>query len=332
MTEPIEPDPLADMSLALPEEWTIATPGYGDNGRNGAVAETIDTLLRLLASHGSDLRSLDGVTLAVDCEAAAAQLQKWPDARGPSYRTERGHVIEMARTVAVWRGTELRFHIVLQAAVGLMMLSEDEEDHKLALSCLAHEAAHVEHEGSLFRNCPHIFGGPLECGGRSSHLFLTAMDTWSEYAACRSSAFFRPKGAKEFDELFLKAMQDAIAATSGVTKVVEAPRDAVDRNDRREQVSGGLFIYAGYLFGHIDGLPFHLERKELRAMEELEDHPKIHALFLGLHEALRHLWLTESSWTSLDVFVPVYDLLEELIGMDVACWQSPRPFLVRTPR
>lgn len=332
MSDGMKPAPLDSKPLALPEAWTIATAGYASDGDNEAVAGIVDTLLRLLANHGSDLRSLDGVTLTVDCQKAAAQLQNWPDGNGPSYRKERGHVIEMARTVPVWRGAELRFHIVLQAAVGAMMLSQEHEDQVLALSCLAHEAAHVEHEGNLFRNCPHVFGGPLQCGERSSRLFLTVMDTWSEYAACRSSAFFRPEGAKEFDNLLHKAIQEAIEAANVVERTDSLRKQNVDDDNQRQQMQVGLFVYSGYLFGHFDGLPFRLERNRLKAMESLKERPEIHALFLRLHEALRELWLTESHWSGLDVFFPLHDLLEELIGMGVAGWRAPRPFVVPTPR
>jgi hypothetical protein len=330
MNEPIGADPLEDESLALPEEWAIGVPRYGDNVDGGAIDEAIDTLLRLLASHGSDLRSLDGVTLAADCRAVAAQLQKWPDDKGPTYREETAHAVEMGRTVAVWRGTELRFHIVLQEAFGLLALSEELEDCKLAMSCLAHEAAHVEHEGNLFRNCRHIFGGPLPCGERSSRLFMTAMDTWSEYAACRSSAFFRPDAVKEFDELFHTAIQEATGLADSSETVSSKPQEAICGSEQRQQMIGGLFICAGYLLGHIDGLPFHFERFGLRAMEQLQNRPGIHEIFLRVHEALEHLWRTESSWTGLDAFFPLYDLLAELINMDVARWKSSMPFLVQT--
>jgi hypothetical protein len=332
MTEHTEPDPLGDESLALPDEWSIRVPRYGDNVDGGAIAEAIDTLLRLLASHGSDLRSLDGVTLAADCRAVAAQLQKWPDDEGPTYRAETSHAVEMGRTVGVWRGTELRFHIVLQQAFGLLALSEDLEDCKLAMSCLAHEAAHVEHEGNLFRNCRHIYGGPLPCGERSSRLLLTVMDAWSEYAACRSSAFFRPDGVKEFDELFHKTIQETISLVNGSQSGASGSENVFGGSDERQQRMGGLFICAGYLFGHFDGLPFHLERLDVSTMNELQNHPAIHGIFSRMHEELKHLWETESSWTDLDVFFPLCDLLEELIGTDVARWKALRPFLTRKPQ
>jgi len=330
MTDSMKPDSSVSESLALPDQWSIATPELGNAGESGAIAETIDTLLRLLASHGNDLRSLDGVTLAVDCQAVAAKLQKWPDDKGPLYRAETAHAIEMGRTVAVWRGTELRFHIVLQAAVGLLMLSEEQEDQKLALACLAHETAHVEHEGNLFRSCPHVYGQPLNCGERSSDLFLTVMDTWSEYAACRSSAFFRPESAREFDALFHKSIQEAVSDADLSSVPPSGSEEIVNRKDRKQRMMGGLFICAGYLFGHFDGLPFHPERKYLRAMEDLQGHAAIHSIFVRVHKALENLWQTESTWTSLDVFFPLYSLLEELIAIDVACWKTPMPFLVKS--
>ena len=77
--------------------------------------------------------------------------------------------MEMARTVAVWREKELRFHIVLRAGVGLMALSPEKDLQALAHACIAHEAAHVDHEGHLYRTFP----GDLRlyrCGGGSPNI------------------------------------------------------------------------------------------------------------------------------------------------------------------
>ncbi len=94
----------------------------------------------------------------------------------------------MARTAAARREGDLRFHIVLRRGLALSILSPEPEMQRLALGCIAHEAAHVEHESHLYRMFPDSYGKPLECGNRSRQSFLKAMDVWSEYAACRFSA------------------------------------------------------------------------------------------------------------------------------------------------
>jgi hypothetical protein len=69
-----------------------------------------------------DLRALDGITISRDCRSDAMALQRMPDAQVPLEISDQPDTTEMARTVAVWLEKELRFHIVLRAAVGLMAL------------------------------------------------------------------------------------------------------------------------------------------------------------------------------------------------------------------
>src|ERR1700761_9683938 len=116
----------------------------------------------------------------------------------------------MARTVAVWRDSDLRFHIVMRAGLGIGMLGTDPSMQALAFACIAHEAAHVEHGGHLYRTFPNIYGKPIPCGDRSRQTVLKAMDVWSEYAASRSSAMSRPEAAEEFESVFCRALVDSL--------------------------------------------------------------------------------------------------------------------------
>jgi hypothetical protein len=159
-----------------------------------------------------DLRALDGVTLTEDCTAASTAMQMLPEGQVPLEVGDQPDTMEMARTVPVWRDNELRFHIVMRAGLGIGMLGADRAMQALAFACIAHEAAHVEHEGHLYRTFPEIYGRPIPCGDRSRQTFLKAMDVWSEYAACRSSAMFRPEAAEEFENVFCRALEDSLSA------------------------------------------------------------------------------------------------------------------------
>jgi hypothetical protein len=39
------------------------------------------------------------------------------------------------------------------------------------------------------------------------------MDVWSEYAASRSSAMFRPEAAGEFENVFCRALEENLSAS-----------------------------------------------------------------------------------------------------------------------
>jgi hypothetical protein len=223
--------------------------------------------------------------------------------------------MEMARTVAVWREKELRFHIVLRAGVGLMALSPEKNLQALAHACIAHEAAHVEHEGHLYRTFPDAYGCPLECGDRSRQTFLKAMDVWSEYAACRSSAMFRPEAVQEFEGIFCRALEESLTASTAQIAAFRQDRNAKDVFVEIQQLFGDVFIHAGYFLGHLDGLELTLESAAPRAAELFQKHPHIHPLIVRLSRVLHELWLSEYAWQSIEIFTPIYDLICEMMAL-----------------
>jgi hypothetical protein len=223
--------------------------------------------------------------------------------------------MEMARTVAVWREKELRFHIVLRAGVGLMALSPEKDLQSLAHACIAHEAAHVEHEGHLYRTIPGIYGCPLECGDRSRQTFLKAMDVWSEYAACRSSAMFRPEAVEEFEGIFCRALEESLASSTAQIAAFRHDRNAKDVFVGIQQLFGDVFIHAGYFLGHLDGLELRLDADAPRVSELFQKHPHIHPLIVRLRRVLHELWLSEYAWQSIEVFTPIYDLIREMMAL-----------------
>jgi hypothetical protein len=173
--------------------------------------------------------------------------------------------MEMARTVPVWRGSELRFHIVMRAGLGIGMLGADRGMQALAFACIAHEAAHVEHEGHLFRTFPDIYAKSIPCGNRSRQTFLKAMDVWSEYAACRSSARFRREAAEEFEGVFCRALEESLSICQQRVAAYRPDGNTLDIFMDIQQLFGDVFICGGYFLGHVDGLGLDIQRHAPRA-------------------------------------------------------------------
>jgi len=299
--------------LALPEECSI-TVAHCEHGEIcQAIAAVIEQVLYGLALFGLDLRALDGVTLAQDCVAEAAAIQRTPEGQNLPDAGDRPDVMEMARTVAVWRGDELRFHIVLRTGLALMVLSPEKQQQRLAYGCIAHEAAHVDHEGRLYRSFPKMFGRPLECGDRSRQIYLRAMDVWSEYAACRSSASFRPEAVQEFEDLFCRTLESRLAACEERIAVTESGGRALKDTLEFRQSFGDLFIHAGYFLGHLDGLELRLEQDAPQAWSLLAEHPRMQTLIMRLGHELQELWRNEYDWQSVEVFAPIYELIGAMV-------------------
>ena len=301
--------------LLLPSQCGVSISCYDSKELRDAIAISIEQALYALALSGMDLRALDGVTVASDGRKAACDLQSLPDGAVPLEMTDQPETMELARTVAVRRGDEFRFHIVLRAGLGLMTLSAKPEEHALACGCIAHEAAHVEHEGHLYKTFPDVYGRTLDCGDRSRQSFIKALDVWSEYAACRSSAQFRPEAMDDFDKAFCVALRKSRFVTQ---KSIENFRDggsATETFRDIQQTFGDTFICAGYLLGHLHGLEMHGIQEAPGAQKLLAEDPSIAELIGRLERVLKELWLSEFGWISIEVFAPVYELLCELMAL-----------------
>src|SRR5579862_290412 len=299
----------------LPVKCSIAVSCYEQGEIQQLVATTMRGTLESLARTGMDLRALDGVTLTPDCAATSASIQTLPEGQHPLETGDQPDTMEMARTVPVWRDTELRFHIVMRAGLGIGMLGADPAMEALAFACIAHEAAHVEHEGHLYRTFPSTYGKPIPCGDRSRQTFLKAMDVWSEYAASRSSAMFRPETAEEFENVFCRALEASLSACKQRIAAYRADGNALNVFVDIQQLFGDVFVCAGYFLGHLDGLGLNLQTHVPRTSMLFADNPEIGELVHRLRRALHELWLTEYGWSSIEVFSPIYDLICAMMAL-----------------
>jgi hypothetical protein len=302
-------------TLLLPKHCRISVGCYHSKEVQQAIVLSIYESLHALALSGMDLRALDGITVALDARKAACELQSLPDGAVPLEMSDEPETMELARTVPVRRDDEFRFHIVLRAGLGLMMLSPKADEQALACSCIAHEAAHVEHEGHLYRTFPDVYGRTLDCGDRSRQTFIKALDVWSEYAACRSSAEYRPEALADFEKVFCLAFDRSRSASR---KWIENFRDGVKATEtfrEIQQVFGDAFICAGYLYGHLHGLELHEPQEGTAAEQFLSENASVATVIGRLGRVLNELWLSEFAWSSIDVFAPIYDLICEMMAL-----------------
>jgi hypothetical protein len=301
--------------LPLPERCSLDVSCFEQPEVQEALAIAIEDTLYVVALAGIELHALDGVTVAPDCRAAACALQNLPEGAVPLEMNPQPEVMEMARTAAVRREGDLRFHIVLRPGLGLMTLSPEATMRRVALACIAHEAAHVEHESHLYRMFPDSYGNPLECGNRSRQTFLKAMDVWSEYAACRSSATFRPEAVEEFEGMLCRAIEDSFGAAMEQIKAHREGRGAAEVFREIQQIFGDVFICGGYLLGHVHGLELDLEKHHTPLLDEVfEKNSSIEVLMTRLERILHNMWLQEFVWSSIEVFVPIYDLICDMMN------------------
>ena len=307
--------PKGEARLPLPDRCSLDVSCFEEPEVQDALAVAIEEILYVVTFSGIELQALDGVTVTSDCRAAACALQDLPQGQVPLEMNPQPEVMEMARTAAVRREGDLRFHIVLRRGLALSTLSPEPAMQRLALGCIAHEAAHVDHESHLYRMFPDSYGKPLECGNRSRQTFLKAMDVWSEYAACRSSATFRPEAVEEFEGILCRAIEDSFAAALEQIKAHREGRGAGDVFREIQQIFGDVFICAGYLLGHVHGMELNLKRHQAQHLEEVfHKNPAVKEFMTRLERILHEMWLQEFVWESIEVFAPIYDLICEMMG------------------
>ena len=300
--------------LPLPDRCSLDLSCFEEPEVQDALAVALEEILYVVSFSGIELQALDGVTVTSDCGGAACALQDLPPGQVPLEMNPQPEAMEMARTAAVRRGGDLRFHIVLRRGLALSTLSPEPEMQRLALGCIAHEAAHVEHESHLYRMFPDSYGKPLECGNRSRLTYLKAMDVWSEYAACRSSATFRPEAIEEFEGILCRAIEDSFTAAQEQIKAHREGRDASDVFRELQQIFGDVFICAGYLLGHVHGVERNPKDRTPRLEEVFQKNPDVNDLITRLERILHELWLQEFVWESIEVFAPIYDLICEMMA------------------
>jgi hypothetical protein len=134
--------PKGERHLPLPDRCSLDVSCFEESEIQEALAIAIEETLYVVAFAGIELQALDGVTVAPDCRAAACALQNLPEGQVPLEMNPQPEVMEMARTAAVRRDGELRFHIVLRPGLGLMTLSPEMETQRLTRACIAHEGSH----------------------------------------------------------------------------------------------------------------------------------------------------------------------------------------------
>jgi hypothetical protein len=141
------------------------------------------------------------------------------------------------------------------------------------------------------------------------------MDVWSEYAACRSTALFRPEAAEDFEGMFCQSLQDTKSRCKHRIVAYRENHNALEAFFDLQQLFGDLFIHAGYLLGHLDGLEQKIETHAPRASQLLSAHSNEENLFRELRQQLHKLWLTEYSWEPIDVLAPIYELICAMMAL-----------------
>lgn len=266
-----------------------------------AVLSCVNTLGRLI-----DLSTLDGVTIAIDYDAALAELDRGVDGLRPLSRSDSPEMQGVAMSTPVMRNGQVKSHIILNAAVVAALAVEDapkDEIHQ-AIGIIAHECAHVQITAQKEFAIPDArFGTRIENYERAV-LFQLGEVCWDEYAACRISAPFARNQTERHAEIVAEVVAVALTRSRAA---IRSYRRHGDLHRLIEEAGPALcepMKAVAYLLGGMDG-----------AEETWADHSvarqAIEAGGYGNHvdelqQALRMLWDTQDHWDpTLDTFDPL---------------------------
>lgn len=262
-----------------------------------------------------DIGTLDGITIAIDYDAALRDIDRGLEGLRPLSRSDTEEMQGIAMSPAVMRDGNVLTHIVLNAAplVPLIADEADEEDRALAVSVIAHECAHVQVTAEKERLIPEArLGTPIE-GYERAVMFKVAEVMWDEYAACRLSAPFARNQNVTFNTTLIGTLKNARERADAAITSYRLHADI----DRLLSEAGGILCApmkaASYLFGGMDAVQAGWDDfQDARAAIEMAGFGE---LMDRLHQTLGDLWNTREFWTpTLQTFAPLEEIAKAVLS------------------
>jgi len=307
----------SELLTSLPD-IAVSVQGFGSQDTAQALGNGVIHLLHEVGRF-IDISSLDGVTIAVDYDAALRDLDRGIEGLRPEERTKDGILTGVGKAILVKRADDVKTHLVF-AAEALSCLALKEADSGLfylALALIAHECAHVEEHARRNRQFPGTLLNEESLGFVPACLRQFSEAFWCEYAVCRASANFAPNEGDGFREALKLRLEPARREAREAIKAYRTHGDAL-----RVFNEVGLAVIeplrmASYLFGHLDGFSGDLTDVTI----ELPTNDQ--AFVAGITELvsqLRDLWDRRDHWESHDDMLVLgetaFDVLR-LCGVDV---------------
>jgi hypothetical protein len=260
-----------------------------------------------------DLSTLEGVTIAIDYDAALADIDQGIVGLRPLDRTNTDELQGVAKTCQVMRNGVVKSYLVFNAVMLVPLIANEassDDDRKSAIGIIAHECAHVQINTMMEERVPDARLGAKIADFERSVLFPIAAIAWDEYAVCRLSARF--------------ARLQNVQHADTVETVLPGARSRANEQIKAYRLHGNCYRLVGeggyelcqpikavsYLLGGMDADGFGWDAfPTARAVIEAGGYG---ALVDALHAACRTLWDSQSNWSADDdVLAPLVDLVRD---------------------
>lgn len=271
------------------------------------LAEVLKDVVLDLGTH-FDLQGLDGVTVAANCSQALLELDRGYET---SHRVTPSNTYGagVAMTPSVIRDGQLRSHILFEAANLIGMLQDRKQTRVMNL--IAHECAHVE----ITRYFDSAFPGVLlKRKGNALDVFRwdVTLACWDEFAACWRSAPFGSVHTDEYEEVFLRVLDDTRQKANASITSYRLHADISRVLSEVCGAYGNLMKYSAYHLGNLEGNNLSW-RQMPNSAERLAGH-WFQPFFESLEGALKTLAKSYGSWVTEEPFEVLGEIAESLVA------------------
>lgn len=293
----------------IPESLCINLQGFSEESDarkfGNLLAAKIQAISRFI-----DLERIDGVTVAFDYDQALINLDRGFSPSRPLTRSSNTHTLGVAMAAPVLREGVVKGHLLFYAPCIIQLELGSGEEYYEALYTVAHECGHIEDLKFRDECFPKTILQKKVTDQKAALLHQTADLLWEEYAACITSAIFRPEQSDIYEEAFILALTNAREIANGAIREYRIHSDTeLVLNEAGNALCEPLRMMA-YLLGHLDGIGKNLESlPNVRALlENSEYSPFIDRLSL----CLRKMRSEKKLWKSMRVYSPLCKIVDDI--------------------
>jgi hypothetical protein len=307
MDATVEEDKVSERPSTRPQNIPMSFQGFEQDVAE-ASASTIGWLLHELGKT-IDISTLDGMTIAFDYDDALATLERgYETIRTLTKTTEFGTGVAM--TPAVLRDGLVKSHIVVNAAVVLMLKDEDRENVNLAIHTIAHECAHVEITASFDKCFPGETLQKFHSTVMESWRWDVIKACWEEYAACKIASDIGHDPLPGYEETFVLAHSQTDERVKQLVRCFEGG-GADPLVGPIFGAYGTMMKFACYMMGAMGAAGRTLADCEA-ARTALNGH-WFAPYFERLNEACEQLYDNFGSWVDKSGFEEIGNIVEEIV-------------------
>jgi hypothetical protein len=229
--------------------YSVSLPDWGDAAVARELGQAIHSIVGEIARH-LPLQELDGFTIAADYREALAELDRGDPTLPAVESTALDYGTGAAMPVTVIRDGQAKEHFVVNAAIAVCLLSDDEQLRASAIAFFVKLLANVGH-GTLFARDAAFTFKP-DALTRDLHLLVAS--TPCGWFTAREAAFIAPFVGKEYADLVIQSLEFAEGELALEAVKAREAGDISNFTRRAGECVAATLSHAADWLGHRAGL------------------------------------------------------------------------------